>query len=128
MNRIVKNILLSYTNNKKLYQITQYKKINRDDYLLPCVITFKKFYVDYFQIICKNGKGIPFISKESVVWYDHFLVYDFNYINEIIFKTALQNGNLKFLNWLKQNRNSIFKYYIKNIQLDNPMMDLKIEK
>ena len=47
MNRFVSQVVLSTINNKKLFQILLLKKLkpNETDFLLPLIITFKKFYL-----------------------------------------------------------------------------------
>ena len=95
MNRFVSQVVLSTINNKKLLQILHLKKLkpNETDFLLPLIITFKKFFLFYIE------KNFEYYPLEYLIWIDRF--YHFDYI---FFK-----GHLDISKWIHENTDGYFK-------------------
>ena len=112
MNRHIIQNVLTLLNNKKMFHILQLKKICENDYLLPKIITFKKFYKKSKKLNRKNHhiyirKYATNISIDFITWLNKFNISDeiFRYGDyEPLYISLSYHGNLDIVKWLYENK------------------------
>ena len=103
MNRYIIEAVLSQTNNRKLFQILHLKKLNENDYVLPKIIKFKKYF--------SNLRDIPYrriYIMEEIIWLNKFIVYDPLFKEDDILYHPIYYGQLDIIIYLYKNIPDLF--------------------
>ena len=111
LNRFVSQVVLSKINNEKLFQIIHLKKLGENDFLLPKIMKFKKFYD--FEYIQKYPNKL---SLEFFIWANKFTHFDiiFDTYSKYIydkydtykdtFNFICLHGHLDIVKWFVKNK------------------------